>query len=125
MVATILFALVISLAMLYILYVVGCPVAQRFASALSSFSGKMKSAFYSPDKLKEALVRDDWKLYTTSWCGWSRDQLTELGGSFDGNIVCDDDACGFDTFPTWANARTGQVVEGYLPVTKLEKLVQL
>ena len=81
MVATILFALVISLALLSILYVVGCPVAQRFASALSSFSGKMKSAFYSPDKLKEALVRDDWNS-TTSWCGWSRDQLTELGGNF-------------------------------------------
>lgn len=125
MVATILFALVISLAMLYIMYVVGCPVAQRFVSGLSSFSGSLKSAFYSPDKLKEALVRDDWKLYTTSWCGWSRDQLSELGGSFDGNIVCDDDTCGFDTFPTWANARTGQVVEGYLPVTKLEKLVKL
>jgi hypothetical protein len=66
MVATILFALVISLAMLYIMYVVGCPVAQRFVSA---FSGGLKSAFYSPDKLKDALVPDDVILYG-QWEGY-------------------------------------------------------
>lgn len=121
----IIFAFVIALAMLYVLYVAGCPAADRLGSAL--FTG-VKSAFYSPDKLKAALVRDGWQLYTAPWCGWSRDQLSELGGSFEGNIVCDDDGdCpdGVDSFPTWVNSNSGQTVPGYMPVTRLEKLVRL
>lgn len=126
----ILFAFVIALAALYILYVAGCPVANRLGYALFS-GGGWKSPFYSPDKLKQALVRDGWKLYTAPWCGWSRDQLAELGGSFEGNIVCegegDDGECGdgVDSFPTWVNSNSGQVVAGYMPVTRLEKLVRL
>jgi hypothetical protein len=127
----ILFAFVIALAMLYVLYVAGCPAADFATNVMSRWKSAwtgIKSAFYSPDKLKDALVRDGWQLYTAPWCGWSRDQLSELGGSFDGNIVCDDDGnCpdGVDSFPTWINANSGQVVPGYMPVTRLEKLVRL
>lgn len=91
------------------------------SSGIVKYSGF--SGGYSPDKLKNALFDAGWRVYTLERCGWSRQQISDLGGEFKGEIKCASGQCPFDGYPTWYNIKTKDVASGYLPIDKLEKLV--
>ena len=101
-----------------ILIVLIIVIASTKLVEYSGFSGG-----YSPDKLKDALFNAGWRVYTIERCGWSRQQISELGGEFKGEVKCARGQCPFDGYPTWYNVNSKQVSSGYLPIDKLEKLV--
>lgn len=58
---------------------------------------------------------EEWKVYGTMGCGWTRKQLDHLksNGISHTFIDCDSEECSVEAFPTMIHSQSGEKIVGY------------